>query len=651
MYWVLIVGYTEQHSAKILSAKAAKRIAALHDAEAGGGGFDQPNGGAATGSKPRTRPEAWFRPLWDMVGSGARWPISMSHLDSIRRKVVSQTNSVLMWLKLSEQEGLWKRMKAKYQPRQALHGYICARLSNQIRPASTCASYDKAQELISANGDGMVKPCWQLHPGLCRTLDAAILRVCCAFGNLLVRYVRRIGSGSQRYLMFIRQCGAKRSHVLLYMPGSTLITSGPLVMFWAQEIDEMKAGGGRGVAPVRLRRAHAGAEWVGNACIYDQQLASARAAAAGFQCGTSVKCHHLSQPGPRLKLPSPVSFTQFGLAKILHTAAAPATSWAVYEATEVQKIPERPDCTVLITSWNRIDMGEGTPPTAAAQNAKASVASALQSLPDDALLSKDLLYSFSRLRHGKKSTLDSEHVQKTPSSSRRVFKRTQTGQKSEESSTSDGVTEATSDSDDGAGTDAVQKAQGQRKPRKRQAATQGAGAAGNGPGAKRQKANVVPGPLAGDPGADVGVGVGAGSSASGGASSSGGNGGSGGAASSSGAALPPPPPVRNRGGRPRNVVSHAPPGSRAVTFGGRMVHELWADGSHVGYSLMCKHHGLECVRDCGFGKRVNMSPSECRRRLLAWEAAGAALTTGPLAQRIADHSMLGSSRLLSAFAA
>ena len=146
-YWVLIVGYTEQYNAKVLAAKVAKRFEALHAAGQVGGddGSGRPSGGStsqSTGSdsKPRTQQAGWFSPLWNMIVAGEKWPITISHLDSIRRKVVSQKASVLLWLKMSEQDGLWKRMKNRHQPRRALRGFITARLSNQVRPASTCSS-------------------------------------------------------------------------------------------------------------------------------------------------------------------------------------------------------------------------------------------------------------------------------------------------------------------------------------------------------------------------------------------------------------------------------------------------------------------------------------------------------------------------------
>ena len=159
-YWVLIVGYTEQYNAKVLAARAAKRIEALHVAVDGDGGGGRPSGAGvstsySTGSKPRTQPADWFRPLWNMIGAGEKWPITINHLDYIRRKVVSQKVSVLQWLNMSEQDGLWKRMRNKYQPRQALQGFITARLSDQVRPAITCPSYDKGKELLAANGGGL----------------------------------------------------------------------------------------------------------------------------------------------------------------------------------------------------------------------------------------------------------------------------------------------------------------------------------------------------------------------------------------------------------------------------------------------------------------------------------------------------------------
>ena len=89
----------------------------------------------------------------------------------------------------------------------------------------------------------------------------------------------------------------------------------------------------------------------------------------------------------------------------------------------------------------------------------------------------------------------------------------------------------------------------------------------------------------------------------------------------------------------------APPGSRSVTIGGRELAELWPDQSHDGYNLACQYH-TGCNRSCGFGKKLGMSPIECRRRLLRWEVAGRDLQ-GSLEEKIAQHRELGSSKLLS----
>ena len=93
---------------------------------------------------------------------------------------------------------------------------------------------------------------------------------------------------------------------------------------------------------------------------------------------------------------------------------------------------------------------------------------------------------------------------------------------------------------------------------------------------------------------------------------------------------------------------HPPPGSRVVEICGRVWRELHPDGAFSGYSLECQYHA-GCVRDCGFGKKLNMTQVECRRRLLAWEESGAALT-GTLAEQIKSHRKLGVGRLLADFA-
>ena len=91
-------------------------------------------------------------------------------------------------------------------------------------------------------GKGLLAPtCWQQHPGLCATLDAPVLDGSLAFARSLVRYVRNIGAASQRYLLFVRQVGETRKHLLVFMAGSTLISSGPRVILFAQKIAELSA--------------------------------------------------------------------------------------------------------------------------------------------------------------------------------------------------------------------------------------------------------------------------------------------------------------------------------------------------------------------------------------------------------------------------
>ena len=69
----------------------------------------------------------------------------------------------------------------------------------------------------------------------------------------------------------------------------------------------------------------------------------------------------------------------------------------------------------------------------------------------------------------------------------------------------------------------------------------------------------------------------------------------------------------------------ASPNQRQVQIDGMWFSELVPGGGDnpvAGYSLECPWHS-DCVRDCTFGTgRRQMTPEECRRRLLAWAADG-----------------------------
>ena len=116
--------------------------------------------------------------------------------------------------------------------------------------------------------------------------------------------------------------------------------------------------------------------------------------------------------------------------------------------------------------------------------------------------------------------------------------------------------------------------------------------------------------------------------------------------SESGSALGCEEPTKQARGLSRPAP--APAGSRDAEIGERVFHELWPGGVHNGYSLDCKHHA-GCKKACSFGKHMpRLTRKECRRRLLAWEAAGADLQ-GSVEEQIQQHKDLGMSRLLSAF--
>lgn len=80
--------------------------------------------------------------------------------------------------------------------------------------------------------------------------------------------------------------------------------------------------------------------------------------------------------------------------------------------------------------------------------------------------------------------------------------------------------------------------------------------------------------------------------------------------------------------------------------------ELYAskDGTKIctGYSLECRHHGPECVRDLTWGAKDPMSRDEARKRLLRWEQT-AVLGDGKRLS-VGDHQSLAKSKLLVKYA-
>ena len=547
-------------------------------------------------------------------------------------------------VKPSGQTGLAKRMAKLYIPAQALQGYIIGRLGRRVEPTTMCASFDDGAKLHAEHGGKglLAQTCWQCHPGLCVTLDAPILEPCLTFAQRLVSYVRRIGAASQRYLMFVRQIGDLRKHVLVLMAGSSLISSGPRVVYFGQKITELKSP--------RVRRNTlkcmpcGGAEDHGMH-VYHQELLSHHMVSQGFALESAVKCQHLSRPRPRLGLQEPAWLTQFSLAKCLQLGNGPAVHWACYEATCVNKCG-RAGATIVLSDWKYVDLacggGKAVRPSMAKQK---SLDEALKTLPKDAVLTQDMLTMLSALRRTSKTT-SGDKPHNVP---KRTFKRINAGEKSEDSDSSDGVTEATSDSDDGAGQQIVKNAKAKRKAAKRRKQGGDIGVQRN----KKHRVEGEPQLHGGGAAAASGSGSSGGGGFAGGGSSGGDRGGSGGADGAGAVEAPPSPPcnagTRHAGGRPRRIVAqHAPPGSRAVVIGDREWRELHPENVFSGYSLECKYH-QGCVRDCAFGKKLNMSPVECRRRLLKWEESGASLT-GTMEDMVKNHRKLGASKLLADFA-
>ena len=455
-----VLGYRQQHKDKQLAGKAARRLQVMREAQRDVASTTGAGGGLL--GAIRMKPAQWFTPLWNMVDPTQPWPIAAQHLEFIRRKVVSQKQHVMTVLNTSGQTGLAKRMAKLYIPAQALQGYIIGRLGRRVEPTTMCASFDDGAKLHAEHGGKglLAQTCWQCHPGLCVTLDAPILEPCLTFAQRLVSYVRRIGAASQRYLMFVRQIGDLRKHVLVLMAGSSLISSWPRVVYFGQKITELKSP--------RVRRNTLKCMLCGGAedhgmHVYHQELLSHHMASQGFALESAVKCQHLSRPGPRLGLQEPAWLTQFSLAKCLQLESGPAVHWACYEATCVNKCG-RAGATIVLSDWKYVDLacggGKAVRPSMAKQK---SLDEALKTLPKDAVLTQDMLTMFSALRRTSKTTSgDKPH-----NAPKRTFERINAGEKSEDSDSSDGVTEATSDSDDGAGQQIVKNAKAKRKAAKR----------------------------------------------------------------------------------------------------------------------------------------------------------------------------------------
>ena len=213
-------------------------------------------------------------------------------------------------LRITGQDGLLHRMQKLYIPAKALQGYIIAQLGGRVDPHTPCASFDEGVKLRSEHGGkgAMAQTCWQMHPGLCATLDGPILEPSLAFAESLISYVRRIGSASQRYLMFVRQdFGVIRKHVLVFMAGSTLISSGPRAILFAQKIVDLNVPRVRKTA-LRQRPCAGAEDWMP---VYHQTLVSHHQATGGFLPDSTVRCEHLSRLSPRFKQAEPAWMTQF----------------------------------------------------------------------------------------------------------------------------------------------------------------------------------------------------------------------------------------------------------------------------------------------------------------------------------------------------
>ena len=87
--------------------------------------------------------------------------------------------------------------------------------------------------------------------------------------------------------------------------------------------------------------------------------------------------------------------------------------------------------------------------------------------------------------------------------------------------------------------------------------------------------------------------------------------------------------------------------NQEVSESGRIFTAMRTNGIVSGYSLKCKWHGDDCVRDLSFGTKNPMTVRECQLRLLRWEELGKDVS-GPGASAI--HKSLGETRLLANFA-
>ena len=87
--------------------------------------------------------------------------------------------------------------------------------------------------------------------------------------------------------------------------------------------------------------------------------------------------------------------------------------------------------------------------------------------------------------------------------------------------------------------------------------------------------------------------------------------------------------------------------NQEVSESGRIFTAMRTNGIVSGYSLKCKWHGDDCVRDLSFGTKNPMTVRECQLRLLRWEELGKDVS-GPGARAI--HKSLGETRLLANFA-
>ena len=106
----------------------------------------------------------------------------------------------------------------------------------------------------------------------------------------------------------------------------------------------------------------------------------------------------------------------------------------------------------MLSGWKYVDLASGSGVVRSSRPKQESVVGALKTQPNHAVLGDDILMTFSALRRAKSSTTTKPEHKPTK---RHTFKRIAAGERSDDSDSSDGVTVATSDSDDGVAQEAA----------------------------------------------------------------------------------------------------------------------------------------------------------------------------------------------------